>query len=310
MNESNINPSTNRLPKGINEDELIRSITTSGFPLQGAVANLLKSKFAITEEWSYLDRDSGNLRSLDIFAFQKRSSSDNISPYVAILIECKASIHPYVYFQNSVDRLFPFPMISGLRPVQIRERNAPNNTYLGCKASSILGLDDTVFGKTPPICSAFTQAIAKGSSVHVSGTDPFNSIVMPLVKAIDHAASLYKFKSHSRDTKLNPTLLLNVCIIDAPLIVVKNPDNSQSVQLEPWVRVLRGEAKPERNYIHYEYYVVDVVHRGYMETFFNSHIEEILSIYEKRVCEKSAILRNGGFVDNLHNWNWNDVAAV
>ena len=308
MNKSEINPPKNKLHEGLNEEELIRSITTSGFPLQGVVANLLKSNYGVTEEWSYIDRDSEGLRSLDVFAFRKLTSSETITPYTVMLIECKSSVHPYVFFQNSVKRSFPFPTICGLRPVKIQQRVGRENTSQECKAANILGLDDTTFGKTPPICSAFTQAIAKGNKVHVSGTDPFNSIVMPLVKATDHAMSLYGTLPSNQDKKLFPTLILNICVIDAPMIVVGNPDNGQSVRLEPWVRILRQEAKPNRNYIRYEHYVVDVVHRGYLKPFFNTRIEEFFDMYQKRVCEKSDIFRSGGVVDNLDSWIWKDVA--
>lgn len=307
MNESEINPPENKLHEGLNEEELIRSITTSGFPLQGVVANLLKSNYGVTEEWSYVDRDSEGLRSLDVFAFRKLTSSETITPYTVMLIECKSSIHPYVFFQNSVKRSFPFPTICGLRPVNIKQRVGRENTFQKCKAANVLGLDDTSFGKTPPICSAFTQAIAKGSKVHVSGTDPFNSIVMPLVKATDHAMSLYGFRSSTQNSKLFPTLILNICVIDAPMLVVGNPDNGQSVRLEPWVRILRQEAKPNQRSIGYEHYVVDVVHRGYLKTFFNTRIEEFFDIYQKRVCDKSDIFHDYGVVDNLDSWSWTDV---
>ena len=310
MDQSELNPSENQLPAGLNEEELTRSITTSGFPLQGVVAHLLRSKYGVTEEWSYVDRDSEGLRSLDVFAFRNLSDAGSVTPYAALLIECKSSIHPYVFFQNAVERTFPFPTICGIRGVSIRQRVGRDNSFQECNATAILGLDDTPFGKTPPVCSAFTQAIAKGNKVHVSGADPFNSIVMPLVKATDHAISLYGSLPSAKDDKLFPTLVLNICVIDAPMIVVGNPHNAQSVRLEPWVRILRQEAKPDHHRIRYKHYVVDVVHRGFLNVFFNTHIEKFLETYPQRVCDKSDILRGGGVVDNLDSWTWNDVAVA
>lgn len=87
MNKSELNPPENVLPSGINEEELTRSITNSGFPLQGFVAHLIKSKYGVTEEWSYVDRDSEKLRSLDVFAFRKLSGVGNIYPNAVLLIE-------------------------------------------------------------------------------------------------------------------------------------------------------------------------------------------------------------------------------
>lgn len=309
MNESEINPPENKLHDGLCEDELISSITTSGFPLQGVVAHHLKSNYGVTEEWSYIDRDSKDLRSLDIFAFRKLTASEILTPYTVMLIECKSSIHPYVFFQNSVERSLPFPTICGLRNITIRQRVGQENKSQSCKATSILGLDETPFWKTPPVCSAFTQAIAKGKKVHVSGTDPFNSIVMPLVKATDHAIELYGNPPSNQACNLYPTLILNICVLDAPMIVVGNPGNEQSVRLEPWVRILRQEAKPN-NDRHYEHYVVDVVHRGYLETFFDTQIEEFFNTYQKRACNKSEIFRRGGVVDSLDSWIWTDVSIT
>lgn len=145
MNQSESNPPENKLPAGIKEAELTRSITTSGFPLQGVVAHHLKANYRITEEWSYIDRDTEVLRSLDVFAFRYLTAEDRVTPFAAILIECKSSIHPYVFFQNAVDNPFPFPTLCGLRRVDIRQRTGREGTHQECKAASILGLNETPF---------------------------------------------------------------------------------------------------------------------------------------------------------------------
>jgi len=107
-----------------------------------------------------------------------------------------------------------------------------------------------------------------------------------------------------------PTLVLNICVLDAPMVVVGNPDNAQSVRLEPWVRILRQEAKPDRHIVRYAHYVVDVVHRGFLDEFFNTHIEEFLAAYRQRLCDKYDVLRGGGVVADLDLWTWNDVAIA
>lgn len=91
-------------------------------------------------------------------------------------------------------------------------------THQECPYTTVLGLADTPFGKEPPVCSAFTQAIAKGKKVQMSGTDPFNSIILPLVKAIDHTISLYSAISSTQKVRLYPTLIMNICVLDAPMI--------------------------------------------------------------------------------------------
>jgi hypothetical protein len=309
MNQSESNPAENKLPSGMKEAELVRSITTSGFPLQGVVAHHLRANYGVTEEWSYIDRDTKDLRSLDVFAFRRLATEDSVTPNAALLIECKSSIHPYVFFQNAVNRPFPFPTLCGLRSVNIRQQSGREGTHQECRAALVLGLAETPFGDKPPVCSAFTQAIANGDKVNVSGTDPFNSIVMPLVKATDHAIMLYNDRRSANDDKLFPALILNVCVMDAPMIVVGNPDDAQSVRLEPWVRVLRQEAKPDNHRVRYAHYVVDVVHRGFLNEFFDTHVEEFLGEYSRRLFNKADILRSGGVVPDLDNWTWKDVSG-
>ncbi|MFC1758879.1 hypothetical protein ACFL2H_08935 [Planctomycetota bacterium] len=206
MRESQDNPPENSLPPGIAETELTKSITTSGYPLQGSVAHLLRDTYQVIEEWSYIDRDTKMLRSLDVFADQVLADVGEHRPRIVLLIECKSSIHPYVFFQNAVENRIQFPTVRGLGRISIREESGRSDTTLYCDPHSILGLTDSEFGTKPAIASAFTKAIAKGKKVNVSGDDPFNSIVMPLVKANDHAGAL--FTPDFEADRSRPTLIL------------------------------------------------------------------------------------------------------
>jgi hypothetical protein len=307
MQESEFNPPENAIPTGIKEEELVRCITSSGFPLQGTVAHSIRDKYQLTEEWSYIDRDTGELRSLDIFAYKSLGEIGMFRPRIIILIECKSSIHPYVFFQNAVQTSMQFPSICGARMVEIRSTAQPSS-HSQVPLSRALGLADTAFAKAPAICSAFTQAIANGKKVTVSGTDPFNSIVMPLVKSNDHAKLTYgRIPDHKTEF---PTLVLNVCVVDAPMVLVGNPDNGQSVQLQPWARVLRSEAKADdfrRTY--YVDYIVDVVHRGYLSQFFDQHVAKFSETFCDRLGEKESVVTNGGVVADLNSWGWQDTSS-
>lgn len=311
MDTSENNPHENQLPAGIKERVLLDAIATSGFPLQGLVAQELRDKYGVSEEWSFIDRDTEQLRSLDVFAWRSLEPHKHVHCRAALLVECKSSIHPYVFFQNAVHNSYHFPKCTGLKNVQVAKRgDSAISKYQECHPTKVLGLNESEFATTPIVCSAFTQAIAHGDKVNVSGSDPFNSIVMPLVKSVDHASSLYQISDAGRDGVLYPTLLLAVCVMDAPMIVVANPDDKQSISLTPWVRIFRQEARlNQHKEIRHAEYVIDFVHRGFMSEFFRIHVEKFLSAYRERLVESAGILLGGGRVPNLDSWTWRDVVA-
>src|SRR5262245_18898638 len=91
MNKSSNNPAGNKLGPGINEANLVRAIESSGYPLQGFVADKLKAEFGVTQEWGFIDRDTKDHRTTDLFAFKHFPGKGNVQPSVALLIKCKVS---------------------------------------------------------------------------------------------------------------------------------------------------------------------------------------------------------------------------
>jgi hypothetical protein len=79
MNNSPENPSTNQLGPGLTEDQVLGAVVKSGYPLQTVVGDILRAKladikamFRVQEEWSYIDRDTKELRTIDFGAFLKQ----------------------------------------------------------------------------------------------------------------------------------------------------------------------------------------------------------------------------------------------
>ena len=99
------NPPTNIIPEWVNHPTLIDAIEKSGYPLQGVVAEKLKAAgFDISEEWGFLDKETNAHRSLDLIAWRKLADDkDPIDPRLELLIECKRSVHPYVFFRKVSD---------------------------------------------------------------------------------------------------------------------------------------------------------------------------------------------------------------
>jgi hypothetical protein len=305
MDQSPENPSGNKLGPSINEPSLVRAIQNSGYPLQGIVTAELKTAFSVTEEWGYIDRDTKEHRSLDIFAFKKLPSSDSVHPSVVLLLECKRSICPYVFFRNVIDREIPgFPRVSGWSNTNFILAEEKGNRVSHMVGSAMLGLADLPFVRPgPPHCSTFALAVPKGDKVSMSGSDPYNSLSLPLVKAMDHAATLFK----AGEKELYPTLILGIAVIDAPLIVIADP-NEATPLLTPWIRVPRQEARPTDPWRAYVYYVFDVVHIDFLRGFISSHLNPLLDEFASRVIQQSsALLKGGGTVKDLDQWRWDEI---
>jgi len=304
------NPKSNKLPAGIEDENLVKAILSSGYPLQGVVARKLSKQFTITEEWGFIDRDSQDHRSLDVVAYKPlyNDSCNSIHPGLFLLIECKRTNHPFIFFRNVTEKSIPgFPSISGLINRRVSIHNQAGNSSTEAHGCDALGLGEHDFIKTmPPRCSAFSKAVPSGKRVELSGTDPFNSIVLPLVKAIDHAFQLQKVDS--RPARLFPILLLCITVLDAPIVLVESPELASEPVLAPWVRIVRQEASQGTQRLEpYRYYAIDAVHIDFFDEFINNHLMPFAEEYGRRAIAFEDILMNGGEVPNISNWQWNDI---
>ena len=116
------------LGPSIAEEALVDAIEVSGYPLQIAVAgDLLMRDFRLQEEWAYEDPDSGTRRSLDVKASRPLDPDPIVGPkgrselWATLLIECKQSRHPYVFFEAvAPPELSGFPSAVGLGDGRVR----------------------------------------------------------------------------------------------------------------------------------------------------------------------------------------------
>jgi hypothetical protein len=306
MDKSPNNPAGNKLGPSVNESNLVRAIQSSGYPLQGVIAGKLKEGFGVTEEWGYIDRETKEHRSLDIFAFKMMPADGNVQAALVLLIECKRSINPYVFFRNVTDREIPgFPKIGGLTANSMFLSALNGNRLLQTSGAVLLGLPELPFVRPgPPHCSAFGMATAQGDKVHMSGEDPYKSLILPLTKAIDHAASLYQ--AREKPSFLVATLILGIGVLDAPILVVNNPREPTPL-LTPWVRVPRQEARPDRSWGQHVYYVIEVVHSDFFDAFVLDHLVPFFNEFAARVKRQSSVLLRGGTVGNIDKWRWDEV---
>ncbi|MGW2932790.1 hypothetical protein ACWDA7_13200 [Streptomyces sp. NPDC001156] len=74
MEASPGNPEENQLGAGVKEEDLLKAVTPSGYPLQSVAVDSIASKLTsdqqplqVQEEWSYIDEDTGEFRNLDAY---------------------------------------------------------------------------------------------------------------------------------------------------------------------------------------------------------------------------------------------------
>ena len=99
MDHAPNNPTSNQLGPGLTEDQVRTAVERSGYPLQTIVGNLLRSKpdtkeekFCVQEEWSFVDPETNELRTIDLRAELRLHSWDiepRVRAHLNLLIECK-----------------------------------------------------------------------------------------------------------------------------------------------------------------------------------------------------------------------------
>ena len=110
MKISSENPESNVLGKGIEESDIALAVRASGYPLQIIVSKILGDKFHLIEEWSYRDGDTE--RTIDLLAemqlFDFSEPQPRVRPTLNLLIECKQSDLPYIFFYEwiKIDKSF------------------------------------------------------------------------------------------------------------------------------------------------------------------------------------------------------------
>lgn len=241
---------------------LLDAITSSGYPLQGQVIEVLQSTLldmsegdAITEEWSFIDADSSAVRNLDVLAIKRLADVNDRLSYspeiptnpralirheVDFMIECKRSELPFVFFTRefSAPRL---PVIVGLPNETISLGRDGEAAFFEMSVADLIdfgGSDDLDLKSA----SAVAKATRKGKGLELSGEDVFRSLTMPIRKALKYHADM----CNPREGRLyhDARFVYPVVVIDAPMyqfgkaglsrisaarLVITEPDASERI---------------------------------------------------------------------------------
>jgi hypothetical protein len=307
MLQSDGNPESNNLKSGITDAQLEAAVRASGYPLQRVVAEQLLGTFEVTEEWGYVDRETNDRRALDVFAYKKLRDTARLWVSVVVLVECKRSDLPFVFFAAAAPRVpLEFPVIAGLRG-KLPELHVKGVGSTSAPASRVLGLHDFPFVSSgATTCSAFTRAERKGKDLDLSGSVPFSQVVLPLVSALKHFLDLQK--TIGSQARVPACLAHPVCVVDAPMVLVEGGPEAPRLKMSPWVRVVRQEAIREKDQGFWRHYVIDCVHRGYLTTFVHQYLLPFAEQFAERAASVDTLLSDGkASVPDFENWTFADL---
>ena len=193
MDQAHDNPASNQIGPGLTEADVLSAVDRSGYPLQTVVADLLRPTLGVHEEWSYIDRNTKELRSVDLHAnlrLHHWNPQPRVRPQLDLLIECKKSQLPYIFFlSRNAPYFLGFPIVAGLArdKIEITTDDDPSTWML--TVTDALGLESDAFLAEPAYCHTLSRCVRKGSELELSGSDAYNSLVLPLVKALHHFKS-------------------------------------------------------------------------------------------------------------------------
>jgi hypothetical protein len=265
----------------------------------------------VQEEWSFVDRDSGDLRALDIYAYMHLydwKTKTRVRPQLDILIECKQSDLPYMFFTTvGKTRLPDFPRIGGLRQheVVITTNDDPSSwTFSVIKA---LGLDSHPFQTAPPFCHTFSKCVRKGKDLELSGSDAYNGLVLPLTKAVQHF--IVAERPGETAVYFDAHLVVGIGVLDAPMVSVEVKNGTPELTLIPWVRVLRHEYVDaggwwQRNKMR----VIDVVHKDFLSEYLEQHLLHFAEQFRKLAIKYNEELATGkAFAIGMGGDSWSRI---
>lgn len=314
MKESEINPETNKLGQGVEQEKLEKAITTSGYPLQTIVASLLASNFYVQEEWSFTDPDTKDTRTIDLLAerplYDFEGSQPRVRPTLNLIIECKQSELPYVFFLSHNKPIAPqFPVFAGLASdeVVITSDDDPSSWHYSIPQALEM-YSHPFLSENPEYSSTFSKCVRKGKNLELSGSQPYQGLVFPIIKAVSHFKNIEAPPSTAMYFDCH--LTIGIGVLDSPMVGVRVKEAGHDMILLPWVRVLRhqtpakGEGKQHRN----NTFAFDVIHKDFLPTYIDRYLMPFAEYFSKLALKHQDVLAsNKGFVSGMGSNSWTDI---
>jgi len=276
----------NVLPPGVSAEQVDDAVALSGYPLQTVLERTLRGPFTVTPEWSYVDRESGATRNMDLLAvkplFDWAAPQQLISPLLALLIECKRATLPYIFFETARPLRLNIE-IAGVYPRSTIQISADDDLshWNESFATSLELSEEEFLSSGPAYASTFARINRAGNHLDLSGSDIFNNAVMPLIKASDYLIDINMPRPSHR--YYHPQLVVRVCVVDAPMLIFRQA--SEHAEITDWVRVLRHEIPVAPGHFNdAEVRPIDFVHSDYLATY----LSKFLMPFAERFAERAA----------------------
>jgi hypothetical protein len=304
------------LPASITVDDLRSAIAHSGYPFQGSVTNKLWESFdgierypTVQEEWAYLDSETNQVRSIDIFvelSLSKRTRlpAPKVQPYVNILAECKQSELPYIFFLRGQppSQLNVFPEVGGLSDTNItlfsEIDEASGLIPYSMDVHDVLAFWDLPFFSAPcPLAISVAKAARKGKGIELTGEEAYRSLTLPLMKAADHLKRLSQPQGGAETFAFR--LIICVAVVRSPMFGVFRREHREVVDALPWVRVCRLEPLPSlpfRTTSGVRYY--DVVHEDHLSEYMTILLRDS-RILSSRIEKAADVIAAGRGISQL-----------
>jgi hypothetical protein len=302
--------------EGLTEEDIRSAVLKSGYPLQTEIANILRNDYFVQEEWSYIDKDTGSVRALDMVARRSLWEYKDFQPYARpelhLLIECKKSELPYVFFLSK-GKVFTddFPVVSGLKENNIVVTTDDCADRFNYSLIHLIGMMKSQFCSSPPNhCMTFSKCSRKGKDVILSGEEPYNSIVLPLIKSAQYHIELSRPPRTAVYFDCN--FVIPVAVIDAPLVGIVATENGMEIEDISWVRVYRhvsqtGEHRFDRENI----FACDIVKKEYFSEYLKSHVSPFADEVSQRVIKHHKVISSGvGFAPGIKNGNRFNIEPI
>lgn len=302
MDEVAGNPQENRLAHGVTDESLREAVEASGYPLQTVVAADLRTRdFAISEEWVFNDRDTGQLRALDIHATQslydeRSEGGRRVRPQLALLVECKRSEMPYVFFASHTRPGYGAAAISvaGLHEDRVTVRTDDDLSTWSFSTLQALGFSDHAFVAEPPsVALSFSKAARRNKDLVLSGEDPYQSLVRPLTKALDSYTA--RLAPPSTAVYFDLVVPIGLAIIDGPMVQAEVTAESIDYKLCPWIRVYRHDVDDEagHRFEREKLHAIDCVHSAWLESYLTDHLLPFAKEFGRRALEHHEEIASG-----------------
>lgn len=305
------NPEANALGPGVSEGDVEDAVAVSGYPLQVQVADQLRGEFFVQEEWAFADTETDTIRTIDLLAgleyWNGREPQPRVRPSLRVLVECKSSGLPYIFFPTSSAPYIPnFPLLAGLGSPDIVVTSDDDPSTWHYSVLDALGLRDDPFLHHPTFATTFSRAERAGAKLRLSGSEPYRALLLPLLKAAEHLArveapppSAYYFDLHA---------IITVGVLDAPMLVARKDGSTTELELLPWVRVPRHHsASPDRGH-HHGIFAVDVIHRAFLDRYISDHLLPFGERLSAKARKHEQVLATGrGFVPEMGRAKWSVI---